>query len=53
MQVAGTIGAETDNGTGVAGVDWNARIMPLRALGVDGGTTFDVIQAMRFAAGLS
>ncbi|MEM6709438.1 MAG: S8 family serine peptidase [Pseudomonadota bacterium] len=51
--VAGTIGADTDNGTGVAGVDWNARIMPLRALGVDGGTTFDVIQAMRFAAGLS
>ncbi|MEM1229624.1 MAG: S8 family serine peptidase, partial [Pseudomonadota bacterium] len=51
--VAGTIGAETNNGSGASGVDWSARIMPLRALGVDGGTTFDVLQAMRFAAGLS
>ena len=50
--VAGTIGAETDNDSGVAGVAWNARIMPMRALGIDGGTNFDVLQAMRFAAGL-
>ena len=28
--VAGTIGAVGDNGTGVAGVSWNVRIMPLR-----------------------
>jgi len=27
--------------------------MPVRALGIDGGTTFDVLQAMRYAAGLS
>jgi serine protease len=51
--VAGTIAAETDNSQGVAGVAWNARIMPLRVLGVNGGTTYDVIQAVRFAAGLS
>ncbi|MFK7915653.1 MAG: S8 family serine peptidase [Pseudomonadales bacterium] len=51
--VAGTIGAESNNGSGATGVDWAARIMPMRALGVDGGTTFDVLQAMRFAAGLS
>ncbi len=51
--VAGTVAAESDNGIGVAGVAWNARIMPMRALGVDGGTTFDVLQAIRFAAGLS
>lgn len=51
--VAGTIGAETNNGAGSSGVDWAARIMPMRALGIDGGTTFDVIQAMRFAAGLT
>ena len=51
--VAGTVAAESDNGIGVAGVAWNARIMPLRALGVDGGTSFDVLQAIRFAAGLS
>lgn len=51
--VAGTIGAESNNASGATGVDWASRIMPLRALGQDGGTTFDVLQAMRFAAGLS
>jgi serine protease len=50
--VAGTIAAQSDNGEGVAGVAWNARLMPLRALGVDGGSSFDVIQAVRYAAGL-
>ena len=51
--VAGTIAAETNNGSGVAGVAWNTRIMPLRALGVDGGSSYDVMQAIRYAAGLS
>ena len=43
--VAGTIAAHSDNGDGVAGIAWLARVMPVRALGVDGGTTYDVIQA--------
>ncbi len=51
--VAGTVAAQTDNGTGVAGASWQTRIMPLRVLGRDGGTTFDITQAIRFAAGLS
>lgn len=51
--VAGTIAAQSDNNLGVAGVAWQSRVMPMRALGVNGGTNFDVIQAMRFAAGLS
>ncbi len=50
--VAGTIAAATNNNIGVAGVAWNAKVMPLRVLGVDGGTTFDVIEAVRYAAGL-
>jgi serine protease len=33
--VAGTIGAKTNNFTGVAGVNWNVRIMPVRVLGTD------------------
>lgn len=32
-RVAGIIGAVTDNDTGVAGVDWNCRIMPLKVAG--------------------
>ncbi|MCB1686366.1 MAG: S8 family serine peptidase, partial [Pseudomonadales bacterium] len=51
--VAGTVAADSDNAIGVAGVSWQARIMPLRVLGVDGGTSFDISQAIRFAAGLS
>ena len=51
--VAGTIAAATNNsGRGVAGVAWGARIMPLRVLGVGGGTSFDIMQAVLYAAGL-
>jgi serine protease len=48
--VAGTLGAVTNNRTGVAGVTWQTRIMPLRALGADGGTDADITQAIRYAA---
>lgn len=51
--VAGTIGAVTDNRNGVAGVTWQTRIMPLRVLGIEGGTNADIAQAIRYAAGLS
>ena len=52
--VAGTIAAESFNSIGVIGVAPMARIMPVRALssGV-GGTTFDILQGVRWAAGLS
>jgi len=50
--VAGTVAAESNNANGVAGVAWQARIMPLRALGKGGGSTFDIAQAVLYAAGL-
>ncbi len=50
--VAGTVSAETNNGIGVAGVAQGARIMPLRALGAGGGSSYDIMQSVRFAAGL-
>ncbi|MDX1253423.1 MAG: S8 family serine peptidase [Gammaproteobacteria bacterium] len=50
--VAGTIAAASDNGTGVAGVAWQTRIMPLRVLGKRGGTSYDITQAVLYAAGL-
>jgi len=51
--VSGTIAADSDNALGVAGVAWHSKIMPLRALGVGGGTSFDIMQSIRFAAGMS
>jgi subtilisin family serine protease/fibronectin type 3 domain-containing protein len=48
--VAGTIGAEGDDGIGIAGVNWNVQIMALKFLGADGsGTTDDAIEAIRYA----
>lgn len=51
--VAGTIGAATDNATGVAGIAFGATIQPVRTLGRRGGTTSDILDAMRWSAGLS
>ncbi len=51
--VTGTVAAQGNNQIGVAGTAYGAKVMPLRALGVGGeGTSFDVDQAVRFAAGL-
>jgi len=41
--VAGIIGAITNNTTGCAGVDWNCRIIPIKALGADGGDFDDSV----------
>jgi serine protease len=51
--VAGTIAALSNNFKGVAGVAWGASIMPIRVLGVGGGNEYDLIQGIRFAAGLA
>jgi subtilisin family serine protease len=48
--VSGTIAGKGNNMIGVAGVMWEARIMPLRFLGSDGfGTTADAIEAILYA----
>jgi len=51
--VTGTIGALSNNESKVTGVDWNARLLPVRVLGKCGGYTSDIIDAMRWSAGLS
>ncbi|MFT7554121.1 MAG: hypothetical protein ACI9LO_000433, partial [Planctomycetota bacterium] len=51
--VAGTVAALSNNNSGVAGIAWGAKIMPVRTLGIGGGTNYDIIQSIRFAAGLS
>lgn len=51
--VSGTVAARGNNGLGVAGTAYTSRVMPVRALGAGGaGTSYDVSQAIRFAAGL-
>jgi hypothetical protein len=48
--VAGTIAAETNNGTGVAGVCWACKIMPIKALDQTGnGSTLDVAAGIDWA----
>jgi thermitase len=47
---AGIIGAEGNNDEGIAGINWNVQIMPLKFLGKGGfGTTKDAIEAINYA----
>lgn len=49
--VAGTIAQSTNNGFGVAGVAYEASLMPLKVLSSQGGgTVADIAEAIRFAA---
>lgn len=50
--VAGTIAAPGNNGSGIAGVNWKTRILPIRVLGKCGGDASDIIDGMKWAAGL-
>ncbi|MCY7375524.1 MAG: S8 family serine peptidase [Pyrinomonadaceae bacterium] len=47
---SGIIGAEGDNSEGIAGINWNVTIMPLKFMGRGGfGTTKDAIEAINYA----
>ena len=49
--VAGTIAQRTDNGEGVAGVAFEATLMPLKVLDMNGmGNSADIAEAIRWAA---
>jgi serine protease len=50
--IAGLIGAVTNNGDGVAGIHWNARIVPVRVAGKCGASVSDIVDGMRWSAGL-
>ncbi len=50
--VAGIAAAEGNNARGIAGVAFDAQILPLRTLGVDGtGSVADIADAIYYAAG--
>jgi serine protease len=49
--VAGTIAAKANNGVGVAGIAYGAKIVPARVLGKCGGYTSDIADAIVWASG--
>ncbi|TDP72933.1 S8 family peptidase [Roseateles toxinivorans] len=52
-QVAGLIGAATNNNVGMAGVSWGSKILPVRVLGKCGGYDSDIVAGMQWAAGIA
>lgn len=51
--VTGVIAANTNNENGIAGIDHKARLLPVRVLGRCGGYVSDMVDALRWAAGIS
>lgn len=49
--VSGTIAELTDNGTGMAGIAHDAKVLPVRVLGHCGGYTSDIADAIEWASG--
>lgn len=52
-QVAGIVGAASNNGIGITGTGRDVMVLPVRVLGACGGYDSDIIAAMRWAAGIS
>ena len=52
-EVAALIAGVSDNGVGVAAINWNARVLPVRVAGKCGAEVADILDGMRWAAGLS
>jgi subtilisin family serine protease len=50
--VSGLIAADTDNGVGISGLDWNAKILPVRTLGKCGGTFDDILDGLLWSVGV-
>jgi serine protease len=49
--VSGTIAARTNNNLGVAGIAYNAKVVPVRVLGKCGGYTSDIADGIIWASG--
>ncbi len=52
-QVAGIVGALSNNAAGMAGVSWGVRLLPLRVLGKCAGFQSDIVAGMRWAVGIT
>ena len=52
LQVGSISGADSNNGIGLAGMDWQAKLLPVRVAGVDGADPEDLSDAIVWSAGL-
>jgi serine protease len=52
QEMASIIAAPGNDGTGIAGIDWDAHILPVRVLGLCGGIDSDILDGMLWSAGL-
>ena len=50
--MASIIAANVNDNIGIAGIDWHAKILPVRAIGKCGGHRSDMLDAIRWAAGV-
>jgi len=50
--VTGIVGASTNNGLGIAGISWGAKILPVRAVSDEGGTLASLLEGIRYSARL-
>jgi serine protease len=50
--IAGIVAAQTNEGAGVAAASWAGRIVPVRVAGKCGADVADIVDGMRWAAGL-
>lgn len=51
--IAGQIAAAANNAVGVVGIDWNANLLPVRVSSKCGAQLSDILDGMRWAAGLA
>jgi serine protease len=51
--IAGMVAAQANNGQGGAGLHWGASILPVRVAGKCGADVVDIVDGMRWAAGLA
>ncbi|MBC7436336.1 MAG: S8 family peptidase [Bdellovibrionales bacterium] len=51
--IAGQLSALTNNGVGVAGINWSNKVLPVRVSGKCGAFLSDILDGMRWAAGLT
>jgi len=51
--VAGQLAAVSNNGAGVAGINWYAKVLPVRVAGQCGALVSDMVDGMNWAAGVT